>query len=60
MENGIVKTITINAEKGRETIIKIPSRDLKIISKAGVTIVEEKENFIKAIFKTGAVLELGN
>ena len=60
MENGIVKTITINAEKGRETIIKIPSRDLKIISKVGVTIIDEKEGFIKAIFKPGAVLELGN
>ena len=60
MENGIVKTITINAEKGRETIIKIPSRDLKIISKVGVTIIDEKEGFIKAVFKPGAVLELRN
>ncbi len=60
MENGIVKTITINAEKARETIIKIPSRDLKIISKVGVTIIDEKEGFIKAVFKPGAVLELRN
>jgi hypothetical protein len=60
MENGILKTITINAEKGRETIIKIPSRDLKIISKVGVTIIDEKEGLIKAVFKPGAVLELRN
>ncbi len=60
MENGIVKTITINAEKGRETIIKIPSRDLKIKSKVGITIIDEKEGFIKAVFKPGAVLELRN
>jgi alpha-L-fucosidase 2 len=60
MKNGLVDTISIKAEKGGSTTIKIPSRSLKILTQVGVTIVEEKDNFLKAIFKPGAVLKLGN
>ena len=60
MENGLVKKISVKAEKGGTTTIKIPSRDLKILTQNGITIIDEKEEFIKAVFKPGAVLELGN
>lgn len=59
MENGLVKKIIINAEKEGTTTIKIPSPDIKILSRSGITIIDEKEGFIKAMFKPGAVLELG-
>ena len=60
MKNSLVDSISIKAEKGGSTTIKIPSLGLKILTQVGVTIVEQKENFIKAIFKPGAVLKIGN
>jgi len=59
MENGLVKKITIKAEKEGTTTIKIPSLDVKILSQSGTTIIDKKDLFIKAMFKPGAVLELG-
>jgi len=59
MENGLVKKITIKAEKEGTTTIKIPSLDVKILSQNGTTIIDKKDLFIKAMFKPGAVLELG-
>jgi hypothetical protein len=59
-ENGIMTRVKIVAEKGGNTILKLPFEKWEVISSKGVTVNNMKEGFIELHCVPGGSIVLGN
>lgn len=59
-ENGIMTEVKIVAEKGGNTMLKLPFEKWRIISSKGVTVNNMKEGYIELHCAAGADIVLGN